>query len=634
MRRMMHRDASCAAGEARREPGPDGDPLGEFLAARRTIRQTAPRFFRNANTDLESTLRSARLKLATAILDFEPPALADLFASPLFDCHDLLRKCHLQYAPLLDAERHLVESLLPICRAGWSNPATAKAYLVLMLFRHAYQLPVDLDLPRVPGWLRRQYVLFLVMTPTLFTEPRELDRYVAHVERVLEVLCDQLPRAGDSLVWRGVLEDTVNFMNFLQVLFVDRNMRPLFERRARLAERLLELDGEALDCSADPAAEADGRLRVGFLVRDGSPRTESFITLPHVRDIDRGRFETFLYAVAWNQGAFQDALRQSFEHFADLSNLTLAQCVELIRRDRLDYILLANVDYALINQFNKLAAHRLAQVQMATTAITPATTGFRNVDCMLSAAWTEPEADPQAHYTERLVLAPGSFNCFEFGPPPIEPAGAAPKLLTRIPDGAVVFTAGAAFFKLIPELTRVWMEILAAAADGYLVMFFQNPNWAPRYPTYFLVRRLVYECRDRGADPARLVIMPPLTRGDIDAVMARTDVYLDSYPYSGAASLMDPLPAGVPVVAWRSVAQRGIQGAAMLRAIGLDDWVADDAQGYRDKALALARDPALRRELGARIRERMQGAPFLDTKAYAERFMGILDALNPRGNDA
>jgi hypothetical protein len=626
----MHHDATCAVIEAGRETGKDADPLNGFLEARRSIKETAPRFFQNPTTELESTLRSARLKLATAILEFEAPALADLFASPLFDCHDLLRKCHLDYAPLLDAERHLVDSLVPICRAGWDNPATAKAYLVLMLFRQAYQIPLDLDLPRVPAWLRRVYTLFLVMTPTLFSEPGDLDRYVDHVERVLARLYDQLPRAADSVAWRGVLEDSANFLNFLQVLFVDRNMRSFFERRARLAERLLELDGAALDWPAGPAVDADARLRVGFLVRDGSPRTESFITLPHVRDIDPARYETFLYAVAWNQGAFQDHLRHAFEHFADLSDLTLARCVELIRRDRLDYILLANVNYARIEQFNKIAAHRLARVQMATTAISPATTGFRNVDCMLSAPWTEPEDDPQAHYTERLVLTEGSFNCFDFGPPRSEPADAAPKLLSRIPDDAVVFTAGAAFFKLIPELTRVWMEILARAPDGYLVMFFQNPNWAPRYPTYFLVRRLVHECRDSGADASRLLIMPPLTRGDIDAIIARTDVYLDSYPYSGAASLMDPLPAGVPVVAWRGVAQRGIQGAAMLRAIGLDDWIADSADAYRDKALALARDPGLRRELAARIRERMRRSPFLDTKGYAARFMGTLEALNPR----
>jgi predicted O-linked N-acetylglucosamine transferase (SPINDLY family) len=301
-----------------------------------------------------------------------------------------------------------------------------------------------------------------------------------------------------------------------------------------------------------------------------------------------------------------------------------------VRRDRLDYLLLANVDYALINRFNRIAAHRLARVQMATTAITPTTMGFRNVDVMLSAPLTEPGADAQAHYRERLVLTDGSFNCFDFGPPRFEPPREAPKLLARIPDGAVVFTASATFFKLIPELTRAWIEIVARAEDAYLVMFFQNPNWAPRYPTYFLVRRLVHECRERGVDPSRLVVLPPLTRGDIDAVMARTDIYLDSYPYSGAASLMDPLPAGVPVVAWRGRAQRGLQAAAMLREIGLDEWIADTAEAYRDKALALARDRLLRDAVGERIRERMPTAPFLDGRGYAQRFMSILESLNPR----
>jgi predicted O-linked N-acetylglucosamine transferase (SPINDLY family) len=482
----------------------------------------------------------------------------------------------------------------------------------------------------VPTWLRREFVRYQVATPTMFDAPGEVEQYVDHVTRVLTDLRGRLLLSADSLTWRAVLEQVVDQLNLLQVLFVDRNTRPLFEMRATLAEHLLTLDGALLDHDFGDGGVDGSRLRVGFLVRDGSPRTESFITLPHVRHIDRARYQTFLYAVDWNEGLFQSHLRDRFDQFANLSGLTVCEAVEVVRRDRLDYLLLANVDYALINRFNRIAAHRLARVQMATTAITPTTTGSRYVDVMLSAPATEPEDDPQRHYRERLVLTDGSFNCFDFGPPRPEPPREAPKLLARIPEDAVVFTGSATFFKLIPELTHVWMDILARAENGYLVMFFQNPNWAPRYPTYFLVRRLVHECRERGVDPARLVILPPLTRGDIDAVMARTDIYLDSYPYSGAASLMDPLPAGVPVVAWRGRAQRGLQAAAMLRAIGLEDWIADTAEAYRDKALALANDHSLRAAVRAQIEERMPTAPFLDSQAYARRFMAVLEQLNPR----
>ena len=35
---------------------------------------------------------------------------------------------------------------------------------------------------------------------------------------------------------------------------------------------------------------------------------------------------------------------------------------------------------------------------------------------------------------------------------------------------------------------------------------------------------------------------------DVRKVMAMTDIYVDSFPYTGATSLLDPLEAGVPPV--------------------------------------------------------------------------------------
>ncbi len=77
----------------------------------------------------------------------------------------------------------------------------------------------------------------------------------------------------------------------------------------------------------------------------------------------------------------------------------------------------------------------------------------------------------------------------------------------------------------------------------------------------------------------------------------------------------------------RGRTQRGLLGAGMMRALGLDELVARDAADYEAKAIALARSPERRAALARRLGTAAQDAPFLDPTRFGRNLTAALERL-------
>jgi predicted O-linked N-acetylglucosamine transferase (SPINDLY family) len=88
-------------------------------------------------------------------------------------------------------------------------------------------------------------------------------------------------------------------------------------------------------------------------------------------------------------------------------------------------------------------------------------------------------------------------------------------------------------------------------------------------------------------------------------MFAEIDISLDPFPQNGGTSTWESLQMGVPVVTKLGKTASGRIGGAIVKAIGLDDWVANDDEGYLAIARKLASDPgalvAIRAGLPARV---------------------------------
>jgi len=135
------------------------------------------------------------------------------------------------------------------------------------------------------------------------------------------------------------------------------------------------------------------------------------------------------------------------------------------------------------------------------------------------------------------------------------------------------------------------------------LMYPFNPNWTTHYPHKDGFLRFVQErFAERGVGIDRLhVLEAQQSRAPILGVLKLADLYLDSFPYSGAVSLMDPLSMGCPPVVREGYTARCRQSAALLREIGLDVLVTRSTEDYVTVTTRLLQDHSLRREMSEAV---------------------------------
>ena len=81
---------------------------------------------------------------------------------------------------------------------------------------------------------------------------------------------------------------------------------------------------------------------------------------------------------------------------------------------------------------------------------------------------------------------------------------------------------------------------------------------------------------------------------------------------------------GVPTLTLTGDTLLARQGASLLSAAGLYDWIANDREGYIQKAVMFATDVKGLEELRAGLRERVLASPLFDARRFARNFENAL----------
>lgn len=106
------------------------------------------------------------------------------------------------------------------------------------------------------------------------------------------------------------------------------------------------------------------------------------------------------------------------------------------------------------------------------------------------------------------------------------------------------------------------------------------------------------------------------------------DIYLDSYPFAGTTSLIEPLQVNLPVITRQGNCFRSAMGAAIIQTLNVPGLVADSEESYMELAVALGTQPELRQQKRGKIKDRMQNHPiFLDSRSYSNKIASLFKEL-------
>jgi hypothetical protein len=253
------------------------------------------------------------------------------------------------------------------------------------------------------------------------------------------------------------------------------------------------------------------------------------------------------------------------------------------------------------------------------------------MDYYISGTLTDPSPTAQEQYQEKLIKLEGSAHCFSYGTEEGKITTPVERNDLGIPEDAVVFTSCANYFKIIPELIETWAKIINQVPNSVLVLFPFGPNWARNYPKTQFINHLNSIFINYGLAPERLIVLDPQPvpdRQDMKEYYKIADVYLDSFPFAGTTSLVEPLEVNLPVIARQGNCFRSAMGAAMILTLNIPDLVADSEESYIKLAVILGNHPELRQQKSDEIKAVMNNNPgFLDSRSYSAKMGNLFQEL-------
>jgi len=176
-------------------------------------------------------------------------------------------------------------------------------------------------------------------------------------------------------------------------------------------------------------------------------------------------------------------------------------------------------------------------------------------------------------------------------PPPQIP----PSPLPMLANGYVTFGVFNRADKISDSAISVWSRLLQAVPGAVIVMKHSALDDA-------LVRdALIARFVASGIPEDRLRCIGASPRGEHLKLVSTIDIMLDPFPQNGGISTWEPLQLGVPVVSKLGNGHASRCGGAIVIAAGLDDWVAQDEEGYIEIAKRWASNPEELAALRARL---------------------------------
>lgn len=577
---------------------------------------------------LTRDLCHVRRHIAQAYVDMQSDnELATSYVGNLGMVQKTVAASGIKNEPISDAEKAFLDGIRDRVSPGLSAPNAIGNLLAGMLYCYPHQLPIRYQKAPVPNWFVEAYLQCMFESPRLFEELGEVDRYYEFFAGWTSYLHENILNNPDNPTWQKVVEVFGNLANYTPLCFSDRDQLQPQKQRSQILEQFLSKRGFQLDYTFGDRGNRS-KIRVGILASHFSPSAETFTVLPAFEHLDRDRFEIYLYAMQETGDATETYCRQRSDRFTALTGTNLAQNVQNVRNDDLDILLIGTNVTARSYPITLLALHRLARVQTISLSA-PVTTGMRNIDYYIAGKLGIPDANLQAYYTEKLALLDSSGLCFSY--PQTEEA--ATIVVDRASWGAsestTIFISGANFRKLNPEVRETWAKLLSTVPNSMLVLYPFGPNWGrhPQLEMPFVVN-LKAALRKYNVAANRVVIVNPLpSAADVRKCLEVADIYLDSYPYSGAASVLDPLRVGLPIVAMEGNEQRFRQSASLLRELQITDLIAKDESSYIQLAASLANNPQLRQQKRVEIQQKMPTAPFLDSRSHSQKMGQLFEDL-------
>jgi predicted O-linked N-acetylglucosamine transferase (SPINDLY family) len=344
------------------------------------------------------------------------------------------------------------------------------------------------------------------------------------------------------------------------------------------------------------------KIRIAYLSGDFGEHAVSYLLAGVFERHDSAHFDTL--ALSWGrreEGPARRRIEAAFSRFIDITARTDAEVARLMRELEVD--IAVDLSGHTLGQRTGIFSRRPADIQVNYLGL-PGTMGAPYIDYLIADRFLVPE-ELRHHYTEQVVWLPESFQ------PNDDRRAAAAQSCGRsgygLPAEGVVFCCFNRNNKLNPPCFDAWMRLLEGVPRSVLWLLATDP---------LAESNLRREAAARGVDAGRLVFAREAPYAEYLARYACADLFLDTLPFNGGATVSDALSTGLPVLTCAGESFSGRMAGSVLTSLGFPELVARSMEEYVATALALAAQPERLIALRRSLESQRSAHRFFDTDRY------------------
>ncbi|MGJ4945712.1 tetratricopeptide repeat protein [Bradyrhizobium sp. HKCCYLS1011] len=424
-----------------------------------------------------------------------------------------------------------------------------------------------------------------------FCKQGDIASALQHFERALEIK----PDYADAITAKIFALDFIPDCDFAQHQAARREWWTRIG--ARISQRRL------LPRDLDP----ERTITIGYVSSDFRAHSAALAFLPVLTHRDQQQFRVACYSSSPSQDRMTVQCRSAADIWVDAWQMSDEELAARIEADQVDVL----VDLSGHSAGNRLPvfARKPAPIQVSAWGH-PTGTGLPTMDYVLADPVSIPP--PVRHlFAEQIHDLPCMITMDAI-------EGAHATELPMLRNGYVTFGVFNRIDKISDVALAVWAELMQELPSARIVI--KNTALDDAYLRDSLIGRFV----NHGIAAERVTCMGSTSRADHLAQFGAIDISLDPFPQNGGASTWESLHVGVPVITKLGTTPSARAGGAVVSAIGLNDWVAEDDAGYLAVARRQVADPAalarLRAELPQRIATSAAGNVALYTRKVEEGY--------------
>jgi protein O-GlcNAc transferase len=386
----------------------------------------------------------------------------------------------------------------------------------------------------------------------------------------------------------------------------------------KAARRFVELRHHKNDrLGAVQKRQTHGRTRIGYFSADFRDHPTSRLMCGVFDRQDKSKFETFAFSFGRSSDSMTSRLRQSFEHFIDVQNMSDENIAALARQNEIDI----GVDLMgfITDSRPGIFAYRTAPIQVSYLAY-PGSMGADYIDYLI-ADKIIIEKSQQAFYAEKVAYLPNSYQANNYRDDMFSTGEACTRAQAGLPEAGFVLCCFNNNYKIAPDVFGIWMRILKQLEGSVLWLLQDNPTAAIN---------LRKEAANRDVDPARLIFAPRMSLPEHLARHRLADLFLDTLPYNAHTTASDALWAGLPVLTRIGETFAGRVAASSLSAIGLAELITTSPEAYEALAIELATKPEKLSSIKNKLAQNRLTAPLFDTERFTRHLEAAYTAMYAR----